>query len=236
MRTEKSSNAKPHLHCINPRIRHGQSRVGDVQIAQFQAPVVLRAEDVRAQGGGRSEIHGVGPEGDVVVGEECASAEFEIRREAAAADEIPLQAERVETHAVGSVGGLEDEKHGNRVDGVLEASAQKAGEMRAGDDPPVAQAGVENAGTPTSAADGVATARPDLDFVAVFLRALLRQRKSRNRADGKSKKKMAHDWKRHNTGRDGGGQERQRSGAEFRRRLSWNPENSRQKSRILAPE
>jgi hypothetical protein len=204
--TEKSSNAQPHLYRVDPRIRRGQACIGDVQIAQFQAPVVLRAEDVRAQGSGGSEVHGVGAERDVVVGEQRAAAEFEVGREAAAADEIPLQTERVESHAVGGVGGLENEKHGNRIDGVLEASAQKAGEMRAGDDPPVTQAGIEDAGIPASAADGVSAARPDLDFVTVFLGAGLRQRDRGEGADGESEQKRAHDWKTHDTGRDGGEQ------------------------------
>ena len=99
------------------------------------------------------------------------AAEFEIGREAAAADEIPLEAERVESQAVGGVGGLEDEEHGNGVHGVFETSAKKAGEMRASDDPSVAQAGIEDAGVAASAADGVAAAGPELHFVAVFLRS-----------------------------------------------------------------
>src|SRR5580658_279792 len=142
-----------------------------MQITQLHTPVKFRAEDVRAERRGGREVHGVRVGGDVVVGEERASAEFEIRREAAAANEIPLEAEWVESHAVGGVGGLEDEKHGNSIHGVLETSAKKAGKMRAGDDPSVAQAGVEDTGVAASAADGVAAAGPELDFVAIFFRA-----------------------------------------------------------------
>src|ERR1700722_4524907 len=126
---------------------------------------------MRAQRGGGGEVYGVGVSGDVVVGEEGAAGEFEIGREAAMANEIPLEAERVESQAVGGVGGLENEKHGNSVDGVFETSAKKTGEMRAGDNPSIAEAGVEDAGVAASAADGVAAAGPELDFVTVFFGA-----------------------------------------------------------------
>src|SRR5580700_793631 len=103
-----------------------------MQVAQLHTPVIFRAEDVRAERRGGGEVHGVRVGGDVVVGEQRASAEFEIRREAAAANEIPLEAERIESHPVGGVGGLEDEKHGNSIHRVFETSAKKAGKMRIG--------------------------------------------------------------------------------------------------------
>jgi len=182
---EEPSHTESNLDRINPRIRESQSRVRDVQVAQFHAPVIFRAEDVCAQRGGGREVHGVGVGGDVVVSEEGASAEFEVGREAAAANEIPLEAERVESQAVGSIGGLEDEKHGNGIHGVFETSAKKAGEMRAGDDPSVAQAGVEDAGVAASAADGVAAAGPELHFMPVFLGAgLFRARTPQARLPG----------------------------------------------------
>ena len=173
--SEESSYPQPHLHCINPRIRRGQSRIRNVQVPQLQTPVVFRAEDVRPQCRRRSEVHGIGAKRNVVVGEQRAAAEFEVGRKRAAAHEIPLEAKWVKSHAVSSVGGLEDEKHGDRIHGVLESSTKKAGKMRAGDDPSVAQAGVEDAGVAASAAHGMAAARPYLDFVAVFFGASLRQ-------------------------------------------------------------
>ena len=109
--------------------------------------------------------------------------EFEVGGDAAVALEIPLEAERVETHAVGGVGGLEDEEHRNSVDRIFEASAEKAGKMWAGEDPSIAQAGVEDASVAASAADGVAAARPDLDFVAAFLRAGLSNDEDRHQQD-----------------------------------------------------
>ena len=97
-----------------------------------------------------------------------AAAEFDVGRETAVALEVPLEGDGVKAHAVGGVRGLEDEEHGDGIDCVFEASAEKAGKMRAGEDPSVAQAGVEGAGVAASAADGVAAAGPDFDFVAAF--------------------------------------------------------------------
>jgi len=168
---EEPSDAEADLDCVDSWIWRGQACVRDMQVAEFDAPVIFWAENVGAERGGGGEVYGVGVGGDVVVGEESASAELEIGGEAAAADEIPLEAERVESHAVGGVGGLEDEKHGNGIDGVFETSAKEAGEMRGGDDPSVAEAGVEDAGVAASAAHGMAAAGPELDFVAVFFGA-----------------------------------------------------------------
>ncbi len=84
--------------------------------------------------------------------------------------EVPLEAERVEAYAIGGVRGLEHREDGDCVDRIFESSAKKAGQVRAGEDPSVAQAGVEGAGVASSAAYGVAAARPDLDFVAALLR------------------------------------------------------------------
>src|SRR5579864_4648459 len=88
---EESSDPQTHLHAVDPWIRHGQACVRDVQVAQFQAYVIFRAQNVYTEGGLRSEVHGVGSHRDVVVGEERAAAQFEIRREAAVAFEVPLE-------------------------------------------------------------------------------------------------------------------------------------------------
>ena len=85
--------------------------------------------------------------------------------------EIPFEPEWIEAHAIGGVGRLEDKKHRNGVDRVFKSSAKKSGQMRAGQNPSIAQAGIEDAGIAASAADGVPAARPDLDFVAAFFRS-----------------------------------------------------------------
>ena len=103
--------------------------------------------------------------------EGVAAGEFEVGGEAAVAFEIPFEAEWVKTGAVGGVGGLEGEEYGDCVDRIFEASAEKAGEVEAGEDPSVAQAGVEDAGVAASAGDGVAAAGPDFNFVATLLGA-----------------------------------------------------------------
>jgi hypothetical protein len=94
--------------------------------------------------------------------------------------EVPLEDEWVEAYAVGGVGRLEYEKNGNGVDGVFESSAKKAGQVWAGEDPSIAQAGVECAGVAASAGDGVSATRPDLNFVAALLRADLGRAQGRD--------------------------------------------------------
>ncbi len=66
---EELSNAQPHLHGIDSRIRRRQSSIRDVHVAQFETYIVLRAENMHAERGLGGEIYGVGSSGDVVVGE-----------------------------------------------------------------------------------------------------------------------------------------------------------------------
>src|SRR5579864_7265352 len=108
MSAEEPAHPESHLHAVDPGIRRGQACVRNVQVAELQADVIFRAQNVYTEGGLRSEVHGVGAHRDVVVGEERATAEFEIRREAAVAFEVPLEPERIKTYAVGGVGGLEN--------------------------------------------------------------------------------------------------------------------------------
>lgn len=171
VRREKPSDSQPYLHRVNPRIRSCQSCVRDVHVTQFQTYVVFRAEDVHAERGLIHEVHGVGAGGNVVIGKKHSACEFQVGREASVALEVPLQAERIETHAVGCVRGLESEENRDGVDGIFESSAEKARKVRSREDPSVAQAGVERACIASSAADRVAPSCPNLHFVAAFFRA-----------------------------------------------------------------
>src|ERR1700676_3225280 len=132
---------------------------------------MLRSEDVHAECGLVGKVHAVGAGGDIVVSEEGATGKVEVGEEAALVFAIPLQDERIEAYAVGSIGGLEDEEDGDGVDGILEASAKKSRQMPAGEDPSVAEARVKDAGVASSAADGVAAGGPDLNLLTPFFRA-----------------------------------------------------------------
>ena len=85
--------------------------------------------------------------------------------------EVPFEAERVKAYAVGGVCRLECQEDRNRVDRILKSSSKKAGEVRVGTNPSIAQSGVEGASVAASAADGVAATRPDLHLVSTLLRA-----------------------------------------------------------------
>jgi len=45
------SHAKPYLHRVSPGIRHRQTGIRDVHVAQFHADIALRAEYVHAERG-----------------------------------------------------------------------------------------------------------------------------------------------------------------------------------------
>ena len=92
---------------------------------------------------------------------------------------VPLQPQRIEADAVGGVRRLKGEKYWNSIDGVLKTAAQKSRKVWVCEDPSVAQARVEHSGTAAPATHGMSAARPDLDFVAPFLRGSLSGRKRR---------------------------------------------------------
>lgn len=180
---EKLSDAQPHLHGIDSGIRSRQSCIRDVHVSQFQADVSLRAEDVHAERRLVHEVYGVRSGGNVMVGEEHAAGEFEVGRDASVTLEVPLEAQRVEAYAVGRVRRLEYQEYRNRVDRILKASAEKARQVWPGKNPSITQAGVEDSSVAASAADGVAAARPDLNFVAAFFRTGLGKGKGRRHQD-----------------------------------------------------
>jgi hypothetical protein len=167
--TEKRPDAQPYLHRIDPGIWRSQTCVRDVHIAQFQTDVVSRAENVHAERGLVGEVNGIGAGGDAVIGEERTTAEFEVGRKSAVTFEVPLEAEWVESRAVCGVGRLEDEEDGDCVDGIFKSSAEKAGQVQAGKDPSIPQAGVQHSGVASPTANRVAAARPNLDFAAALL-------------------------------------------------------------------
>jgi hypothetical protein len=66
---------------------------------------------------------------------------------------IPLENEWVETSAVGRVGRLKRQEDRDSINRIFEAAAQEAGKMRTGQDPSIAQAGVEDSSVAPSAGD-----------------------------------------------------------------------------------
>lgn len=166
---KKLTNPQTDLHGVDAGIQIGQSSIGNVHVTQFEAEVVCGTEHVHAECGLIGEVHGVGIGGNIVIGENSSTAEFEVRRETPVTLEVPFQGKRIKTDTVGSVCGLEDEEDGYGIYGIFEASAKKTGQMGAGKDPSVAQAGVEDPGIAASSCDRMAAASPDLNFVAALL-------------------------------------------------------------------
>jgi hypothetical protein len=177
--SEEFPDPEPYLHGVDSRIRRRKPCVREVHVAQFEADIVLRAENVHTQRRLVHEVDCICPDGNVVACQQKSPSQFEIRREASVALEIPLQSQRIEADAVSRVCRLEGEKYGNSVDRVLKTAAQKSGKMWVSEDPSVAQARVEHSGMAAPAAHGMSAARPDLDFVAAFLGSSLTCHKRR---------------------------------------------------------
>ena len=71
--------------------------------------------------------------------------------------------------AIGGVRRLKNHKDGNRIDGVLESSAQKSRTVRGREHPAVASARSPYAGVLRDAFHAVASRRPELQFVPAFV-------------------------------------------------------------------
>src|SRR5581483_4750244 len=86
--------------------------------------------------------------------------------------EIPLKAQGIEAQAEGGIGGLKDQEDRHGVECVLEASTQKTGKMRIGENPAIAEPGIEGSGVLRASGDGVSATGPDLNLVAAFFGSL----------------------------------------------------------------
>src|SRR3954447_25268853 len=129
---------------------------------------------MRAQRGLVHEVNAVCACKNVVIGEHCSTRQFQERREAAVAFEIPLQPERIEAHAERGICRLKDQKNRDSVERVLETSAYKSGEVRVGENPAVTKPCVERPGIFGSTWHRVPASGPDLDLVAALFRCSLR--------------------------------------------------------------
>ena len=172
---EELSEAQTHLDRIHAGIRGSQSRVRNVHVAQLQTDVVLPSKNVHPQRGLVHEIDWIRSRWNVVCCEESAAGEFEIGGNAAVTLKIPLKGERIESHPERRVRRLKGEKYRDGIHRVLEPTAQKPGEVRAGENPSVAQSSIERPDIGASAADRVSAAGPDLNFVATLFWARLCQ-------------------------------------------------------------
>src|SRR5580698_8271920 len=105
--------------------------------------------------------------------------------------ENPFEADRIDSRSIGRVGRLEHDECRHRVHRKLEASAKKAGKVRLRQYPSIANAQVPDVCIAGAAGNRVSAARPYLELVTAFFRAILgeceRSRK-KNREDEDRKK------------------------------------------------
>jgi len=164
---EEAADTQANLHGIDAGIGNTEAGVGNVKIANFHIPIVFGAENVGAEGERGHEIHVIGSGGNILIGKEDATAEFEVGRDGTAGGKIPFQVERIESSSISSVVFLENNEGWNGVQSILEAPFQEAGAMRTGENPTVAQTCIPNASIATATRDGVSATGPDGDFVAI---------------------------------------------------------------------
>src|SRR4029077_10298681 len=139
-----------------------QARVGYVHVLHLNAPGPRLPKKVRAQGSGRRKVHAVGAGRYIVVGEQSAATQLEIRHDSSARGEVPLQIQRIEARPESSVRGLKHHEYRHRIERVLESAFQKARAMRPGKDPSIAQPGVPYSRVGSPAWNRVAASRPQL--------------------------------------------------------------------------
>lgn len=117
---EELAEAEPHLQGIKPRIWRSQARIRNVHVTQLHAEVVLFAKKVRAHSGRRGEVHVIGSDWHIVIGDQKSAAEFGVGHNAAAGRKIPLEIEWIKTGPVGSVGRLKYQECRDDVQRVFE--------------------------------------------------------------------------------------------------------------------
>jgi len=177
--------SNPDLQSINAAIARAEAGVGDVHVAKFDAPIAAITEEMCPQGGAGCEVHARSSEWHVVVGKQRSAAQLKIWDDVSAGGEIPFQIQWIDTGSESGVGRLEDKEYGNCVNRILKSAFEKTRAMRAGKNPAITQAQIPYADVGRTSRDGVAAARPELDFVAtIFEAGLSESQGSREHEEG----------------------------------------------------
>ena len=85
----------------------------------------------------------------------------------------PLEAHRIHSRPIRGVGPLKRNKRRDRIQRKLEASLEKAGAVRGGQDPSITNARVPYTRISGPTRNRVSAAGPNLEFVTALLRSLL---------------------------------------------------------------
>src|SRR5438105_6313225 len=86
--------------------------------------------------------------------------------------EVPLKAQGIEAQAERGVRGLKDQENRHGGERVLKASTEKTGKMGIGENPAIAEPGIEGSSMLRASGDGVSATGPDLNLVAAFFGGL----------------------------------------------------------------
>jgi hypothetical protein len=170
----EQTKAQTQLNGIDTGIRGCKSGVGNVHVADFGADVVLAAEEMQTEGGAGGEIDVGSPFRDFRIGKERAAADFEIRNDAPVRVQRPFEGKRVYTSAVSGVRFLNDQENRNGIHRIFQAAAKKTRPVRSGEDQAVTKPDIPDTVSRLAAIEAVATAGPNLLFMAALDGAGLR--------------------------------------------------------------
>jgi hypothetical protein len=91
----KPAKAKSELDCVDAGVRAGEAGIGDVHEANLSAPIIFALQEVRADGATGGEIDVRGARWDLVIREQGAAADVNVRCYVVVLDEIPFQSKGI---------------------------------------------------------------------------------------------------------------------------------------------
>src|SRR5580700_11406027 len=118
------------------------------------------AQKVQAQRPRRRKVHTRSSRRNVVVREQHAATQLEVRFKTPTSREVPFQSQGIKACPVRRVVALEDHKDGYGVQGVFKSSLEKSGTIRPGQYPAITQAHSPNAGIRCAPGYRVSATRP----------------------------------------------------------------------------
>ncbi len=173
--------AHSNLHRIQPRIRHRQPRIRNMQIPQLHAPVIFRAQHMRPQSRRRSKVHRIRICRNIVIGKQCPATQLKKRRQPPPPHKIPLQPKRIESHPISRIRRLKNQISRLRIHYTLKPPPQKSRQMLPRNHPPIPQPQIKNPRARSPPRHRMPAPTPNLHLMPTLLRPRLRLRQSPRR-------------------------------------------------------
>src|SRR5208282_421695 len=173
---KKLPQPQPHLHCIHPRIRHGQRAIRNMHVPDLRRPRML-PKKIQPERRARREVYLRSSRRHFLRSKERPSTQLEVGSNVSARGENPFPPHRIHSCSVHSVCRLEYNKRWHRLQRKLESSVEKSRPVRSRQDPPIANSRVPHARILGPTGNRAPPATPNLELMTALLRAILRNRK-----------------------------------------------------------